>query len=276
MSQNNNPLIVIGMHRSGTSLLAEILRKVGVFMGARRGVHEEALFFFRKNQYIFRLAHADWDNPGPVKYLIRNQELRSELTELLEGALSSFKVIEYLGLARYLKAGSLSNMGEAWGWKDPKNSYTLPVWLDIFPEGRVIHICRNGVDVANSLRRREQTRRNRMHNPLFSCRCFELNGAFDLWAEYVGTCLAVTGSLPKDRVMLIRYEDFLKNPIGYIERIATFLEIQLDEVTITEAVKGVQADRAYVFLNDPELEQLYENKRSHPLMKELDYDSRVS
>jgi hypothetical protein len=44
----------------------------------------------------------------------------------------------------------------AWGWKDPRNSITLPVWLKLFPDARVIHIVRNGVDVAESLYRRQQ------------------------------------------------------------------------------------------------------------------------
>ena len=46
MSASLPPVIVIGMHRSGTSLLARLLRAGGVFMGAWRNNHDEAQFFF--------------------------------------------------------------------------------------------------------------------------------------------------------------------------------------------------------------------------------------
>ena len=73
------PVVVIGMHRSGTGMLARALHECGVFMGRERSSHDEALFFLRINQRIFRLAHADWDNPGAVRYLLNCQEVRAEL-----------------------------------------------------------------------------------------------------------------------------------------------------------------------------------------------------
>lgn len=32
-----------------------------------------------------------------------------------------------------------------WGWKDPRNVYTLGLWLIQFPNARVIHIIRSGI-----------------------------------------------------------------------------------------------------------------------------------
>src|SRR5262249_51761949 len=63
--------------------------------------------------------------------------------------------ISFLCLAAYLRYRSITNMKQPWGWKDPRNTYTLPIWLDVFPHAKVVHVYRHGVDVAHSLRVRQ-------------------------------------------------------------------------------------------------------------------------
>ena len=70
------------------------------------------------------------------------------------------------------------------GMEDSRSTLTLPVWLSIFPEARVIHIVRNGIDVGMSLQRREPRR-------LFSRRDAEpmipplFTRGYRLWSEYL-------------------------------------------------------------------------------------------
>jgi hypothetical protein len=56
------------------------------------------------------------------------------------------------------------NIDIPWGWKDPRNTFLLPIWLEIFPNAKIIHIYRNGLDIAKSLAVREQSRINRIHS----------------------------------------------------------------------------------------------------------------
>jgi hypothetical protein len=263
------PLIIVGMHRSGTGILTEILRRMGVFMGVKRGVHEETLFFRRRNQYIYRLAHATWDNPEPMKYLIRHEGSRAKLAAVLKQEFNSMKALrDYWGLLGFLR--SRVRPHRLWGWKDPRNTYTLPIWLDLFPQARIIHVYRNGIDVASSLRRRERNRKAKMH--LLSYRCLELEGAFSLWAEYVSTCLKTVEAMPSDRAMAIQYEAFLTEPGHHISNMAAFLGLQLDGRTVAdELASEIQPGRAFAFLNDSELRGFYEKKASHPLMARLGY-----
>ena len=273
MSNYYPPVIIIGMHRSGTSLLARMLQECGVFMGAKRNRHDEALFFFKRNQHIFRLAHADWDNPGPVKYLLDCQEMRAELTASLRAGMTSFGTTEYLGLTKYMKFGGLTSIVHPWGWKDPKNSYTLPIWLDIFDAAKVIHIYRNGVDVVYSLWKREKNRLNRLANPLLSCRCMSLEGAFALWAEYEHMNLSVTEDLPDDRVLRLRYENLLANPLDHLDRIARFLQISFDPTIRDRLAQDIHPGRAHAFLRNEELRRFYERNRNHPLMERFGYQT---
>jgi hypothetical protein len=267
-----DPLIIIGMHRSGTTLLAEIARRLGVFIGIKRGVHEETLFFRRRNQYMYRLAEARWDDPKPMKNFTENRELRLKIATSLKDEFASAKSLwDYWGILGFLRSRVQADF--AWGWKDPRNSYTLPVWLDLFPNARVIHLVRNGIDVASSLRRRERRRKANMH--LLSHRCLELEGAFSLWAEYINTCLTMMDVLPGGQAMQIQYEGLLTRSHDHVKDVAEFLDIKTSEGAIDRAIREVRPDRAYAFLSNAELIDFYQEKADHPLMIRLGYD-RIS
>src|SRR5699024_9625556 len=47
------PIIVVGMHRSGTSLLSRVLSDIGVFMGNDLSINHESSFFQKINIKIF-------------------------------------------------------------------------------------------------------------------------------------------------------------------------------------------------------------------------------
>ena len=44
-----------------------------------------------------------------------------------------------------------------WGWKDPRNSLTLPFWQDLLPKLKTLIIVRNPLEVAHSMRERNGT-----------------------------------------------------------------------------------------------------------------------
>ena len=44
-----------------------------------------------------------------------------------------------------------------WGWKDPRNSLTLPFWQDLFPGLKTLIVVRNPLEVAYSMRERNGT-----------------------------------------------------------------------------------------------------------------------
>ena len=45
----------------------------------------------------------------------------------------------------------------AWGWKDPRNSLTLPFWQQLLPELKTLIMVRNPLEVAHSMRERNGT-----------------------------------------------------------------------------------------------------------------------
>ena len=88
------------------------------------------------------------------------------------------------------------------GLEGPPDTFTLPLWLECFPEAKVIHVMRHGVDVAQSLtsrhlaavaaeRRLGPSRRFRYlltpyrHRFFDTVVCGSLEGSFKVWERYV-------------------------------------------------------------------------------------------
>ncbi|MFN3653067.1 MAG: sulfotransferase [Armatimonadota bacterium] len=156
------PIILIGMHRSGTSLVAGMLHALGVYMGPdlrfpapsdppevqealRRAGYGEALPFREINESLLKSARAEWDRVTP--FLQARGRAEDPYGERLLRALEGRSGEEFL-------AGRPEGWRGAWGWKDPRTSLTLPYWLKAFPQARLIHVRRDPEAVARSLARR--------------------------------------------------------------------------------------------------------------------------
>jgi hypothetical protein len=264
-----DPVIFIGMHRSGTSMLGRLLEELGMFFGAYKDENNEALFFQGLNEWLLSQCGGRWDNPAPFnEYFWRNDEA-VKLTELyIRNLLASPRFIQFLG-ARFAFRG-IDGLSMPWGWKDPRNTFTLPIWLRIFPNAKVVSIERNGVDVAQSLRAREtkiledaprfyeKNRRAFFLRPrrsgfVHSPRCLALEDGFSLWQEYTSQADAVMAQLPAGRSLALRYEDVLDNPLKWLGETAAFCGLEVSKTQLENAVKNIRFDRAKAYEADVEL-----------------------
>lgn len=266
------PVIIIGMHRSGTSMISRMLEELGLFVGKRKTNDNEAVFFLGLNEWLLRQSNGAWDHPEPIRDLLRHAEVRGLVADYVARAMRSPSVVGYLGWRNYLRYATPRRMDVPWGWKDPRTTYTLPLWLDLFPGARVVHIYRNGVDIANSLRKRENKRivvaresygrrkalyllRPKQGRFTGSLMCTDLERAFELWLSYATEARAHVRRLG-DRAMEMRYEDFLAEPQGSLASLARFCGLPDDERAVARVSEGVRKDRAYAYRNDPELRAL--------------------
>ena len=258
------PIIVMGMHRSGTGLITRILMKLGLFMGWIKEGDKEALFYLRKNESIFSMAGATWDNPSPIDYLLRDMQRSEEIFHSMQSYCSSSRKVIFWGPRLFSRKGW-------WGWKDPRNTFTLPIWLKLYADARIIHMVRNGVDVASSLMRREEHRlKTRAHMWHFSPRCLELTGGFSLWREYVRRGLGHEQAL-NSNCLRIRYEDLLGSSQQSLERLVGFLGLGAGRDKIQELISLIDVSRGNVFFNDYMLKAFYETVREDHYMRKLGY-----
>ena len=56
-----DPVVILGMHRSGTTLLTRILSRLGIFVGHRLQATNEPIFFRDLDNKLLSIAHAAWD-----------------------------------------------------------------------------------------------------------------------------------------------------------------------------------------------------------------------
>jgi len=275
------PLIIIGMHRSGTSVVTDALRTMGWHGGADDlGGHSESNFFLRENQRIFGLAHADWDNPSPVEWFLDDQDVFDQYTSDLTDRLASPESIAYWGDAgssENLSTG-LPNLPYGWGWKDPRNTVTLPVWLKLFPNAKVLNIVRNGADVASSLFEREKSRKLKFNSKARSSRCQDLQRCFSLWSEYVALADRWPDSFLDTQFKTIYYEELLNDPESVIIELLDFIcsdqpgspsEPDVNKLrTISNTIEKKNRNKNK---DKPEVVDLYKNMRHHPLMQKHQY-----
>ena len=256
-----SPIVVIGMHRSGTRLLVDVLDKLGVFMGADRQGDGESVAFMMINEWLFHQCGAFWSEPMSVHFTLSEPEVVAELAASARRALGA-QLDRYAGPAGWHLAKELP----VFGWKDPRNTFTLPVWKQVFPNLRAIHIVRHGVDVAASLSRRHAAAlraamdggapsaltviRDEAFGVLSSRRGWTLAEALTMWEQYLEKARQESAALG-ERALEIRYEDLLTQPAQISAKLARFCGIAAPPEGAS--VSGLEPSRAFAFRRSPQL-----------------------
>lgn len=284
------PVILLGMHRSGTAMIARLLDELGLFQGSELQEDHESVWFLEVNDLLLKRVNAAWDHPEPIIQFLANPDAFDLTVRCLRDDLSSNRTRQFLGLKWSSPGKTLLNYDRPWGWKDPRTVFTLPLWLDLFPGAKLIYIVRNGVDVASSLRVREvrelkrrreefdskpaSGNRSRLQRAGFkgSARCLTLEGGYSLWESYVNWAEKILASVPNPR-QVIRYEEFLAKPGDMLPRLAQFCEVDSSQLAIQSAIQrvSVNVSRANAYAADAEVTDFHARVRNFPWMKHYGY-----
>lgn len=265
------PVIVFGMHRSGTTIVGDVLQEQGVFSGARQDANGEALMFQALNSWMFTSSGASWDNPAAMVNLLQDEECLGLTETYLRRILSGPARGRYIGWSTLMGLRSrLRSAYQTWGWKDPRNTFTLPIWEKIYPDARYVYVERHGVDVAHSLLVRRQRELAgyrekfdrypsiygmRMKRGGFSdsMRCASLQHAFEVWEEYVAEGRAHVARLGPSRVTTVNFEDLCAHPQETVGKLLSFLEMGDAGSVKRGVISKLKPDRALAYLKDDRL-----------------------
>jgi len=279
MINNSNPIIIIGMHRSGTSMLSRILHEYGIFFGLNVEGNNESIPYLRCNEQIFKKNNSDWFNVGELKgNILKSKESSIQIAK--KALEDSFKD-EYF---ENLNDNSLADF-DNWGWKDPRNTYTVDIWREIYPEAKVIHIYRNPIDVAISLRNREikfdnsstlswiyHTQKFKFKHGFYVSRCpslKNLENGYKLWESYVREALS------KKDILNIKYEDLITNEKFELYKIFNFLQIKRDEKYLKSRNFKIDNSRKFNFCEDPDSCRFYNSIKKDELINRLGYQNII-
>jgi hypothetical protein len=187
-------VVVIGMHRSGTSLATRLASLAGLSLGQGpdvpataanpRGHWESAVLRDVNDDLLARLG-GNWAGPPP----------RRDGWER-DGALEPLAAAARAAFARVYGSPT------PWVWKDPRNCITLPFWERAVPiDVVVLHVHRNPLAVADSLRERDELSR-----PV----------SLALWERYVRDGLR---NVAGHRVLSASSDEIVADPVGWVGRV---------------------------------------------------------
>jgi hypothetical protein len=206
-------VVVVGMHRSGTSAITQLLELAGLEAAPEddelprtkwnaRGNREfRSLTEF--NNRILEALGGRWDSPPPLP---PGWERAEVLRTFDDDARTAFA---------QLPSGAV--------WKDPRLSLVLPFWEQALDRTfAVVLVLRHPAEVADSLRRRNK---------------FPPALGLALWERYVRVAL---GSLSGHRVLVARYDDALTDPIAFVTQAREVLGsfgVELGDVAPTATIR---------------------------------------
>jgi hypothetical protein len=217
-------VIVVGMHRSGTSALSGLLHSNGIVMGREeefypppmkenpKGFYENHRFRVFNDtllkEYNYRVRNFSYDLPN-IKY-----ETKKEAISLIEEYESEF---------------------ENWGFKDPRTCITLPVWiaslvdLGLIDKTRFIYIYRKPEDVSLSMKTRGNKEREKgQFNKL--AQNYSRAGLLHLARYYT----AVHSKSIQQPFFILSFDNLIKKTEEVVNQLSDYLDFEIKDLSFVD------------------------------------------
>jgi len=202
-------IVVLGMHRSGTSAIARGLAVLGVELGGNlipaqadniKGFWEDKKIV-EINTALLNSCGQDWQTFGALE-VSQQYEIRQQAQDYIREVAKDVSV---------------------WGFKDPRTARVLPFWNSVFSSLAInpsyCVVIRHPLSVAKSLEKRNG---------------FKMLRSLLLWYQY---SMDMLDGLGDGVFTLVDYDEFIENPSFEMDRIARGLQL--------EAALNAEGIRAY-------------------------------
>ncbi len=186
-------LIVLGNHRSGTSVVSRLINMMGAYIAPENLIMPpksdnqkgfwERIDVVNLNDEILAASNASWEMPERFDLGKISSEAQSSLALKIKDILSSL------------------NDHQPWVVKDPRLSLTLPLWRPQLKNPVIVYVYRNPVQVSQSLHKRNN---------------FPIHFGLALWEAYTVAALNNSHGLPR---VLINYELLMSDPVSLVSNL---------------------------------------------------------
>lgn len=206
-------VLVLGMHRTGTSAITGCLNALGVKLGPKIDYSndENPKGFFENyqvidiNDNILKELGYSWANPYYKQPGLEHPVFKkyyNNAVSVLRESYSSYPL---------------------WGLKDPRICLLLPFWRKIIEkelgaELKIIYSLRSPFDVAKSLKKRSEK-----HSEYV---CGYDSQSFVLWFLHYAFALKAA---PDVKSLVVSFEKIISAPLVQFERISNFLKVKPDK-----------------------------------------------
>ena len=236
-ANQRGPVLIVGAHRSGTTATARALELLGLQIGQHLDSHGEPRALQKLHEEYLRRLGGAWHNPAPFLESIRTPAGKRDCTEYLQANVRrDFACIfAYRNNPKGLWLRLRLRLGAPWGWKEPRTTLFAPCWLEIFPHALIVHVVRDSIAAAKSIRDRELKFQAAGDPP--SGNVDNLDYCVRLVQTYIeaGECLAES---PKYR--RVCFEEIQANPRKVLEQLAHFCGLSFTSAQLTEAASTIR------------------------------------
>jgi hypothetical protein len=217
-------ICIIGVHRSGTSMVAGLLQRCGLYLGPEDQLlganpenpegHYEHTEFLRIDDALLSHFGGSWNLPPKLN---AGWERDNSIEQLRQEAVALVNTF----------SGKLP-----WGWKEPRTTILLPFWKAIISQLRFVICVRSPLAVAKSLAKRDR---------------IPIEHGVVLWHRYMRAAVNDTAGCPR---IFSYYEDFFTDPTAETDALLEFCGLEKPS-SFSPQEAGVRGDlwhhRARIF-----------------------------
>ena len=226
----SNQLIVAGFHRSGTSLVCQLLHRAGLFLG-------------------YDLLEAAYSNPHGH---FEDTEIMNLHEQILADNGHTWMVSEpflpVITESHWLEMDQIIQRRNAehglWGFKDPRVCPFMMIWKHLLPDAKTLLIYRRFSDTAYSLGRRQSV--ELFSDPSGPARLYrrfweEPDLALRMWLTHNEALLTFARTYPDETLAVS--QDMVQNGFPLIKAINQRWGLGLDEVPASEVFDSTVTER---------------------------------
>lgn len=230
---NAKVLVIVGMHRSGTSMITQWLHRCGLFIGnnligpaiGNEQGHFEDEDFLRLHRKFLRKRNF----PDSGFVYKNNQQFRlSELEQMeLKGIIET----------KSLKHGQ-------WGWKEPRTTLFLDDYHQLMPDAFYVVVVRSFNATVNSLVMRQYKMEEQKYQTkkglsklkwkwfkrknLDEMYATESERYLKIWIHYYEKILKHIQSLPRNRFIVVNYAELKENDNCFFSKLKNDWDFSLN------------------------------------------------
>lgn len=200
----NSPIFIVGCPRSGTHLLRNLLRR-----------HPNLTFpgeshFIPKFYKVFGEPKNESEVLKLAETILGLQWVRSWDLQVKPGDFVDCRSYSEL-VSGVFEAWAKKENKPRWGDKTPQYVTDIPIFVELFPACKIVHIIRDGRDVALSWLQVNFGPKN-----VFT--------AASAWKHFVQVGREAGKKLKKESYLEVQYEELLRHPVEIMTRICEFID----------------------------------------------------
>ncbi len=224
-----NKFFIVGVQRSGTTLLAELLSRHRDVLMEKRSIAFRMITCI-KNFYDVLPQNLAIEENQFLRWLIKTDS-DGRLAQLINPELVSANSTLKQTIERSIQSKLETEQKLIWGDKSPNLQHFIQDMECLIPGAKYIHIYRDGRATANSMHQRART---------------DIKLAAQSWVDGNAYGIVNQKLLGQEQYFMVKYEDLIVNPERTLRQICEFLKLEFDPGMLLTTEPKAEENTKYV------------------------------